>query len=91
MRDMLHSRTTDTQEVRLHDNSYRYCYPSAAFVASTTTAGLAVFSPLKRALAEEIETVTHLNSGRISRVDWTAAYIRARERAITARNMLIGF
>ncbi len=52
---------------------------------------VAVFGPLKRALAEKTDTLTRLDTGRISRVDWTTAYIRAGEQAITSQNILSGF
>lgn len=52
---------------------------------------VAVFSPLKRALADETDALSRLDSSRISRVEWTSTYIRARERAIVQRNILSGF
>jgi hypothetical protein len=39
---------------------------------------VSVFSPLKRVLAAETDAASRLNTGRISRIDWTAMYIRAR-------------
>lgn len=52
---------------------------------------VAVFSPLKRALADETDALSRLDSSRIPRIEWTSTYIRARERAITQRNILSGF
>ncbi|KXL48318.1 MAG: hypothetical protein FE78DRAFT_29222 [Acidomyces sp. 'richmondensis'] len=44
---------------------------------------VSIFSPLKKALATETDKVTSLNLGRQLRVEWTKAYIRVREKAIT--------
>ena len=52
---------------------------------------VAVFGPLKRALADETDSLSRLDPGRISRVEWTSSYIRARERALTTSNILSGF
>ena len=38
-----------------------------------------IFQSLKRALATQTDRLAALDSGRISRVEWTEAYIRARE------------
>ncbi|KYG39724.1 hypothetical protein M433DRAFT_79577, partial [Acidomyces richmondensis BFW] len=43
---------------------------------------VSIFSPLKKALTAETDKVTSLDPGRQSRVEWTKAYIRAREKAI---------
>ena len=43
---------------------------------------VSVFSPLKKALAVQTDKLASLDPGRIPRVEWTEAYIRARERAI---------
>ena len=50
-----------------------------------------VFSPLKRALTEELDALFRLDSSRISRVDWTAAYINARQQAFSSRNIISAF
>ena len=52
---------------------------------------VSVFSPLKRALAAETDKASHLDSGRIRRVEWTEMYIRARETALTSSNILSGW
>ena len=52
---------------------------------------ISIFAPLKRALAEETDAICRLDSGRISRVEWTEMYIRARERAFTSKNILSGW
>jgi len=50
-----------------------------------------VFAPLKRALACETDAVNRLDSGRVSRVEWTQMYIRARAKALTTSNILAGW
>lgn len=52
---------------------------------------VSVFSPLKRALAAETDAVARLDAGRVSRVEWTQMYIRAREKAFTAANIKSGW
>ena len=47
-----------------------------------------VFAPLKRALASE---AMRLDSHRISRVERTETYIRAREKALTTSDILSGW
>jgi len=42
---------------------------------------IGMFSPLKRALAAETDNAARLDSGCISRVEWTEMFIRAREKA----------
>lgn len=50
-----------------------------------------IFSPLKRALSREIEALFRLDTRRIPRVEWTEAYIKAREQTFTTSNILAGF
>jgi len=50
-----------------------------------------VFAPLKRALALETDAASRLDPGRISRVEWTETYIRARERAFTTSTISSGW
>lgn len=50
-----------------------------------------IFAPLKRALAAETDTIARLDPGRISRVEWTSMYIRAREKALTQSNIKSGW
>lgn len=45
---------------------------------------VSVFAPLKRA-------VSWLDYGRIQRVEWTGMYIRAREKALAASNVISGW
>ena len=52
---------------------------------------VSIFGPLKRALAAETDIAARLDSGRIARVEWTAMYIRAREKALTAANIRSGW
>jgi hypothetical protein len=52
---------------------------------------VSVFSPLKRALAAETDTSSRLDSDRISRTEWTAMYIRARQQALKSSNLMSGF
>jgi hypothetical protein len=52
---------------------------------------VSVFSPLKRALAAETDSVARLDAGRVARVEWTRMYIRAREKAFTASNIRSGW
>ena len=52
---------------------------------------ISLFAPLKRALAIETDTTSRIDSGRISRVEWTESYIRAREKAFISTNILSGW
>jgi hypothetical protein len=52
---------------------------------------VSVFSPLKRALAAETDAASRLDSGRISRIEWTSMYIRARQQAFRSSNILSGW
>ena len=52
---------------------------------------VSVFSPLKRALAVETDAASRLHPGRISRTEWTSMYIRARQSAFRASNIISGF
>lgn len=52
---------------------------------------VSVFSPLKRALAAETDAVARLDAGRVSRIEWTQMYIRARDKAFTATNIKSGW
>jgi hypothetical protein len=52
---------------------------------------VSVFSPLRLALAAETDGVSRLDSRRLQRVEWTTMYIRARERAFTAANIVSGW
>jgi hypothetical protein len=50
-----------------------------------------VFSPLKQALSTEIEKLFRLDTRRIPRVEWTEAYITARNRAFIPRSIESSF
>jgi hypothetical protein len=50
-----------------------------------------LFGPLKRALAREFDPLFRLDTRRIPRVEWTTAFIRARENAFTASNIRSSF
>ena len=52
---------------------------------------ISIFQPLKRALAIEADRLAALDPGRISRVEWTEAYINARARAFNAQNVASGW
>jgi hypothetical protein len=52
---------------------------------------VSVFSPLKRALAIETDAASRLDPGRIPRAEWTSMYIRARQSAFRASNILSRF
>jgi hypothetical protein len=52
---------------------------------------ISIFQPLKRALATETDRLAALDSGRIPRIEWTEAYIRAREKAFSSKNIQIGW
>jgi hypothetical protein len=46
-----------------------------------------IFSPLKRAFSAEIEKLFRLDTRRVPRIEWTEAYITARAKAFTSRNI----
>jgi hypothetical protein len=50
-----------------------------------------VFSPLKQALSAEIEKLFCLDTRYIPRVEWTEAYITARNRAFIPRSIESSF
>ncbi|KAM0708884.1 hypothetical protein Q7P35_002920 [Cladosporium inversicolor] len=50
-----------------------------------------VFSPLKRALSAEIEKLFCLDTRRIPQIEWTEAYITARAKIFTTRNVESSF
>ena len=52
---------------------------------------VSIFSPLKRALSNEVEKLFRLTTRRIPRVEWMSAYIKARDRVFTSPNILSGF
>jgi hypothetical protein len=52
---------------------------------------ISIFQPLKRALATETDRLAALDSGRIPRIEWTEAYIRARKKAFSSKNIQIGW
>ena len=52
---------------------------------------VSVFAPFKRALTEEIDKLSRLDSGRISRVDWVSMFIRAKSKALVSSNILAGW
>jgi hypothetical protein len=52
---------------------------------------IAIFSPLKTHLAAETDRLSRLDSGRISKVDWTRAYITAHQNAFIPQSILAGF
>lgn len=52
---------------------------------------VAIFSPLKTYLTRETDRLSRFDPGRISKVDWTIAYITAREEAFRSNSILSGF
>lgn len=50
-----------------------------------------VFAPLKRALASQTNAALRLDSGRVSRVEWSETYICASSRALTTNSFLGGW
>ncbi|KAM0708863.1 hypothetical protein Q7P35_002899 [Cladosporium inversicolor] len=52
---------------------------------------IGIFSPVKRALSAEIEKLFRLSTLRIPRIEWTTAYIIARDKAFTIRNVESSF
>ena len=50
-----------------------------------------VFAPLKRALAADTDSVSRIDPERISRAQWTAMYMRARQKAFSKRNIESGW
>ena len=52
---------------------------------------VAVFSPLKTYLSNETDRLARLNLSRISKIEWTAAFIEARRRAFSSSNICAGF
>ena len=52
---------------------------------------VAIFSPLKTYLSRETDRLSRFDPGRISKVEWTTAYITAREEAFRSSSILSGF
>lgn len=52
---------------------------------------VAVFGPIKRALADETDQHARVNTGRISKVEWTTMFIKARQQAVRKKTILAGF
>jgi hypothetical protein len=63
--------------------------PHTSHILQPLDVGL--FGPLKRALAREFDPLFRLDTRRIPRVEWTAAFIRARENAFTPSNIRSSF
>jgi hypothetical protein len=63
--------------------------PHTSHISQPLDVGL--FGPLKRALAREFDPLFRLDTRRIPRVEWTTAFIRARENAFTASNIRSSF
>jgi hypothetical protein len=63
--------------------------PHTSHILQPLDVGL--FGPLKRALAREFDPLFRLDTRRIPRVEWTTAFIRARENAFTASNIRSSF
>jgi len=52
---------------------------------------VAIFSLLKTYLSRETDRLSRFDPGRISKVDWTTAYITARQEAFRLNSILSGF
>ena len=63
--------------------------PHTSHILQPLDVGL--FGPLKRALSTEIDRLFRLDTRRIPRIEWTSAYITARSRAFTTRNVESAF
>jgi hypothetical protein len=63
--------------------------PHTSHILQPLDVGL--FSPLKRALSTEIEKLFRLDTRRVPRIEWTEAYITARAKAFTSRNIESSF
>jgi hypothetical protein len=63
--------------------------PHTSHILQPLDVGL--FGPLKRALSTEIDRLFRLDTRRIPRIEWTTAYITARSRAFTTRNVESAF
>lgn len=63
--------------------------PHTSHILQPLDVGL--FGPLKRALSTEIDRLFRLDTRRIPRIEWTEAFITARSRAFTTRNVESAF
>ena len=63
--------------------------PHSSYI--TQPLDVAIFSPLKTYLSRETDRLSRFDLGRISKVEWTKAYITAREEAFLPRNILSSF
>jgi hypothetical protein len=52
---------------------------------------IGIFSPLKRAISNQISRLIRSGITRIQKVDWLERFIEAREHAITKDNILFGW
>ena len=52
---------------------------------------VSVFASFKRALATETDALSRLDIRRLQRVEWTEMFIRARQKALTERNICAGW
>jgi hypothetical protein len=52
---------------------------------------VAVFGPLKKAMAAELQKIIHTEIHRVQKAEWTAAYIRARSKAFSTSNIFSAF
>ena len=50
-----------------------------------------VFGPLSTALGQAVDRFTSLGISRISKAEWLELYIRARQKAITSKNIYSGW
>ena len=52
---------------------------------------VAVFGPLKKAMAVELQHIIHTEVLRIQKAEWMSAYLRARTRALSSSNIISAF
>jgi hypothetical protein len=52
---------------------------------------VAVFGPLKKAMAAELQKIIHTEIHRVQKAEWMGAYVRARSKAFSTSNILSAF
>ena len=57
----------------------------------TQPLNVAVFGPLKKAMAVELQHIIHTEVLRIQKAEWMSAYVRARTRALSSSNIISAF
>src|SRR5207248_3289592 len=57
----------------------------------TQSLDVAVFGPLSTALGQAVDRFTSLEVSRISKAEWLELYVKARQKAITAKNIALAW